>query len=472
MRKKTLLAIFTGVLLYLVGGALVFQALEKPRETQQHGDIAHKKALLEAVVLMCVSLSPCLSVCQDVVEAVGSGVDPVSNSTNFTSRWDLPTAFFFSGTIITTIGFGNISPKTEGGQIFCIFYALMGIPMFGFLLAGVGDQLGTGLRRGIGKIEDVFLKWKVSPTIIRVISAVLFILIGCLLFVAVPTLIFQEVEGWSLLEATYFVIITLTTVGFGDYVAGDAVEGGHWYKPLVWFWILLGMAYFASILTMIGNWLRVLSKKTRAEMEGLTAHAANWTQNVSVDFRGLDLNERLNKAGLKRRVRRARKRRGRAAGEGPGGEEEEEEEEYYEEDDELDEEEEEEDSSPERGKRGKRRRRRRHEDDSELASGSSEGSGVTEVEELNQKNQDQPGPDLPDNSASTQPLEYFGENLAFIDESSDTRSDRLDQEELRRRRRNKRRKRQRERGGRKEPNGGPATGWEGPGRNRDKGGNN
>ncbi|XP_041093926.1 potassium channel subfamily K member 4-like [Polyodon spathula] len=458
MRKKTLLAIFTGVLLYLVGGALVFQALERPRESQQHGDIAHKKTLFLGEH-DCVSPQRLNQLLQDVVEAVGSGVDPVSNSTNFTSRWDLPTAFFFSGTIITTIGFGNISPKTEGGQIFCIFYALMGIPMFGFLLAGVGDQLGTGLRKGIGKIEDVFLKWKVSPTIIRVISAVLFILIGCLLFVAVPTLVFQEVEGWSLLEATYFVIITLTTVGFGDYVAGDAVEGGHWYKPLVWFWILLGMAYFASILTMIGNWLRVLSKKTRAEMEGLTAHAANWTQNVSVDFRGLDLNERLNAAGLKRRVRRARKRRGRAAGEGPGGQEEEEEEE-----EDLDEEEEEEDSSPERGKR------RRREDDSESASGSSERSGVTEVEELNQKNRNQPGPEPPDNSASTQPLEYFGENLAFIDETSDTLSVRQDQEELRRRRR-RRKKRQRERGGRKEPNGGPATGWEGPGRNRDKGGN-
>lgn len=63
-------------------------------------------------------------------------------------------------------------------------------------------------------------KWRVSPTIVRVISAVLSILLGCLLFVAVPILVFQEVEGWSLLESAYFVVITLTTVGFGDYVAG------------------------------------------------------------------------------------------------------------------------------------------------------------------------------------------------------------------------------------------------------------
>lgn len=40
---------------------------------------------------------------QEVVEAVGAGVDPSSNFT-FVSQWDLASAFFFSGTIITTIG--------------------------------------------------------------------------------------------------------------------------------------------------------------------------------------------------------------------------------------------------------------------------------------------------------------------------------------------------------------------------------
>lgn len=54
-------------------------------------------------------------------------------------------------------GFGNISPKSEGGQLFCIFYALVGIPMFGILLAGVGDHLGTGLRKTVAKIETLFL---------------------------------------------------------------------------------------------------------------------------------------------------------------------------------------------------------------------------------------------------------------------------------------------------------------------------
>lgn len=59
-----------------------------------------------------------------------------------------------------------------------------------------------------------------SQTKIRIISTIIFILFGCVLFVALPAVIFKHIEGWSTLDAIYFVVITLTTIGFGDYVAG------------------------------------------------------------------------------------------------------------------------------------------------------------------------------------------------------------------------------------------------------------
>ncbi|XP_035533986.1 potassium channel subfamily K member 2-like [Morone saxatilis] len=293
MRWKTVSAIFFLVVLYLIVGATVFRALEQPHESSQKLAILAEKLDFLATHT-CVNSSELEDLVKQVVSAVRAGVNPSGNSSNQSSLWDISSSFFFAGTVITTIGFGNISPHTEGGRIFCIIYALLGIPLFGFLLAGVGDQLGTIFGKGIAKVEKMIVKWKVSQTKIRVFSTLLFILFGCLIFVALPAVIFKHIEGWSTLESIYFVVITLTTIGFGDFVAGEkgGSAGGSespeyldYYKPVVWFWILVGLAYFAAVLSMIGDWFRVISKKTKEEVGEFRAHAAEWTANVSAEFK-------------------------------------------------------------------------------------------------------------------------------------------------------------------------------------------
>ncbi|XP_021323122.1 potassium channel subfamily K member 2 isoform X1 [Danio rerio] len=285
MKWKTVLAIFLLVVLYLIIGATVFKALEQPEEGLQKYRIIQEKIDFLSMHT-CVNTSELEDLVKQVVLAIRAGVNPSGHPSNESSMWDLSSSFFFAGTVITTIGFGNVSPHTEGGRIFCIIYALLGIPLFGFLLAGVGDQLGTIFGKGIAKVEKMFVKWNVSQTKIRVTSTVLFILFGCLLFVALPALIFQHIEGWSALESIYFVVITLTTIGFGDFVAGGSeIEYLDYYKPIVWFWILVGLAYFAAVLSMIGDWLRVISKKTKEEVGEFRAHAAEWTANVSAEFK-------------------------------------------------------------------------------------------------------------------------------------------------------------------------------------------
>ncbi|XP_066501359.1 potassium channel subfamily K member 4 [Hoplias malabaricus] len=419
MRCSTLLAVLTAVLLYLVMGALVFNALEAPVEENEYKALVQKLENIRSDFLYsyaCVSYESLQTFLENVTEPIAGGVDPKNHNSNFSSSWDLASAFFFSGTIITTIGYGNISPQTDWGKLFCICYALMGIPLFGFLLAGVGDHLGTGLRKAVAKIEMLFLKWKVSPTIVRVISALFSILLGLVLFVFLPTLIFQRVESWNLLESAYFVVITLTTVGFGDYVAGDSGAEGtdHWYKPLVWFWILLGLAYFASVLTMIGNWLRVLSKKTRAEMEELRAHATDWTQNIqnmSVDFH---IPGKFDESFKRRRRKRRRGHRSHGTSQSASG------------------------AAPADGGKGENghpesqsgSRSSVSYSTSSNASDSEEsetGSDATETERIQDKVEKEEGqlPKIPKEPIISQPLDYFGENLAFIDESSDAVSGKL-----------------------------------------------
>ncbi|XP_038601983.1 potassium channel subfamily K member 10 [Tachyglossus aculeatus] len=313
MKWKTVVAIFVVVVVYLVTGGLVFRALEQPFESSQKNTIALEKAdfLRDHV---CVTPQELETLIQHALDADNAGVSPVGNSSNNSSHWDLGSAFFFAGTVITTIGYGNIAPSTEGGKIFCILYAIFGIPLFGFLLAGIGDQLGTIFGKSIARVEKVFRKKQVSQTKIRVISTILFILAGCIVFVTIPAVAFKYIEGWTALESIYFVVITLTTVGFGDFVAGGnaSINYREWYKPLVWFWILVGLAYFAAVLSMIGDWLRVLSKKTKEEVGEIKAHAAEWKANVTAEFRetrrrlSVEIHDKLQRAATIRSMERRR----------------------------------------------------------------------------------------------------------------------------------------------------------------------
>uniref|UniRef100_A0A8C9S8G0 Potassium two pore domain channel subfamily K member 2 n=1 Tax=Scleropages formosus TaxID=113540 RepID=A0A8C9S8G0_SCLFO len=260
MKWKTVSGIFfLLVVLYLIVGATVFMALEQPHESsQKYNILTEKLKFLDSH--SCVNSSELEDLMKQVVAAMRAGVNPSDNLSNETSLWDLSSSFFFAGT------------------------ALLGIPLFGFLLAGLETNLGRFSEKGSLK-QDQF-KRNVSQTKIRVTSTVLFILFGCLLFVTIPAFVFKHIEGWSTLESIYFVVITLTTIGFGDFVAGGSeVEYLDYYKPVVWFWILVGLAYFAAVLSMIGDWLRVLSKKTKEEVGEFRAHAAEWTANVSAEFK-------------------------------------------------------------------------------------------------------------------------------------------------------------------------------------------
>uniref|UniRef100_A0A8C7MIT0 Potassium channel, subfamily K, member 10b n=1 Tax=Oncorhynchus kisutch TaxID=8019 RepID=A0A8C7MIT0_ONCKI len=322
MKWKTVVAVFVVVVAFLVGGGLAFRALEQPFESKQKDSITLEKTLF-------LQRHPCVTPPElealIKVNAVSTGVSPIGDTSYNSSHWDLGSAFFFAGTVITTIGYGNIAPSTEGGKIFCILYALFGIPLFGFLLAGIGDQLGTIFVKSVLRVEKIYRK-EISQTKIRVTSTILFILAGCIVFVGVPAVIFKHFEGWTTLDAIYFVVITLTTIGIGDYVAGmiSSVSTHHflfsrgdrkikymkWYKPLVWFWILVGLAYFAAVLSMIGDWLRVLSKKTKEEVGEFKVHAAEWKANVQNEFRetrrrlSVEIHDKLQRATTIRSMER------------------------------------------------------------------------------------------------------------------------------------------------------------------------
>lgn len=55
----------------------------------------------------------------------------------------------FYAVLCFTVGYGNISPSSTTGRMFMIFYALIGIPVNGFLFAYLGDFFGKVVSRTI-----------------------------------------------------------------------------------------------------------------------------------------------------------------------------------------------------------------------------------------------------------------------------------------------------------------------------------
>lgn len=72
------------------------------------------------------------------------------------------------------------------------------------------------------------------------------VMILALLIVASGTAFYVEVEGWSFVDALYFSVITLTTIGLGD--LAPATTGGKLFTIV---YALVGVGVLASFVTAV-----------------------------------------------------------------------------------------------------------------------------------------------------------------------------------------------------------------------------
>lgn len=82
------------------------------------------------------------------------------------------------------------------------------------------------------------------------------IIVGALLLMG--TIFYHQVEGWGWLNSLYFCVITLATVGYGDFSPQTAAG-----KIFTMVYILLGIGTLVAVLTRLADALAAARRERR-----------------------------------------------------------------------------------------------------------------------------------------------------------------------------------------------------------------
>lgn len=211
----------------------------------------------------------------------------------------------FTIIIYCILGYGHTTPRTIGGKMFCIVYALLGIPLNIVMFQSIGERFNIGVTFVVHRLKQLFRlrQTEVSQTELTILGGAL-----CLCVLVGGAGAFSYFELWQFYDAFYFCFVTMSTIGFGDYVAMQnenekPLQTKPEYVIFCIIYILFGLTVFAAALNLMV--LKLLTMNTaderKDELEALVA--ARGTPKVDGDVIQSSINGHIRNYSMQEEIR-------------------------------------------------------------------------------------------------------------------------------------------------------------------------
>ncbi|KAK2921368.1 potassium channel subfamily K member 9 [Channa argus] len=250
---------------YLLVGAAVFDALESDFEMREKEQLEAEEKRLQGKYNISEDDYRKLETIIMEAEPHRAGV-----------QWKFAGSFYFAITVITTIGYGHAAPGTDAGKAFCMFYAVLGIPLTLVMFQSLGERMNTFVKYLLKRIKKCCGMSITDVSMENMVTVGFFSCIGTLCIGAAA---FSHYEDWSFFQSYYYCFITLTTIGFGDFVAlqkNRALQKKPLYVAFSFMYILVGLTVIGAFLNLVVlRFLTMNSEDERRDAEERASLAGN-----------------------------------------------------------------------------------------------------------------------------------------------------------------------------------------------------
>lgn len=172
-------------------------------------------------------------------------------------------SIMYALSVVSTVGWGVFAPTNSTLRIITIFYAIIGLPLFGGMIAFTRDGV-KALERQILNVK--WIQEMVGSRVLLVMIAGLFLSFCMIGYGVLCWVLEKDEEGtiyeelhrqlkfdmtsdkqtWSFFTGIYYAFITMSCIGFGDEYIYDAHALLTYLKPLVQF---LSIVIVIALLT-------------------------------------------------------------------------------------------------------------------------------------------------------------------------------------------------------------------------------